>query len=627
MCGIAGKIINPAIEPEPAATSAAQLRAIRQRGPDSDGSQVIDCYGRRVHLVHSRLSVIDLSDRSQQPMHDPVSGWWLVYNGEIYNYLEVRAELQAQGWSFKSNGDTEVLLKAWAQWGVKALDRLNGMFAFAAFHPDRGELWLVRDRFGVKPLAWGRLPQGGIVFSSSVASVARDIGSEIDTQYCARGVRYKVYETAGAGAPFNDVRTVPAGNWVRFTLSRSDLESCQGQWYDLNASVAAVSQSLMRYSDDEMLQQCRTLLESAVSLRLRSDVPVAVSLSGGLDSSTVASLARRGVEQLHGFTYGSPGAPCSEGPEVRKFSDATGVRVTYVWPDFDKKSLSDALERTLAFQEAPFASLSVVAQNEVYRAVREANFKVLLGGQGGDELFAGYRKFFVVAMREAVNQRNAWSMVSLLVSFGMMLIHEAGQARMYWQNVDRYRKNVAKDFRLLDWEPITENLWGTQEMTLSNRQIEDVQTWSLPTLLRYEDRNSMGYGVESRLPFMDYRLMELALALPTRLKIRDGYGKWALRKLVAGSVPDFVRMNRKKRGFDVTQAWIKEGIGERLRSMIFDHRCVLSGHLRRGGNLDKLLSDQALATDSTLLNEALMLAWLAKPIRDYATTPAGTRFG
>lgn len=619
MCGIAGKITRPTANVCPSKAPPEEFYSIEARGPDSYGTEVIKCHGHEVSLIHSRLSIIDLSELARQPMHDPTSGWWVVYNGEIYNYLEVRTELKGLGWSFQSSGDTEVLLKAWAQWGVDALPRFNGMFAFAAFHLGLGELWLVRDRFGVKPLAWGRLPEGGITFSSSVAGVARQVRGKVDIDYCARGVRYKVYETASSGSPFSNVHAVPAGSWIKIKVSDAGLNVVDGRWYDLDAAVTVCSASMMFSSDDELIQRCRELLESAVRLRLRSDVPVAVSLSGGLDSSAVASLASTDVKKLRGFTYGSPHASLSEGPDVRKFSEECGVDVTYVWPQFTKKALSDALDRTMAFQEAPFSGLSLIAQNEVYRTARQASFKVLLGGQGGDESFAGYRKFFIVAIREAVTNRNPWNTVRLVYSFALMLLHEARHAHHYWENIGRYRShhrgNAIQEFRLLNWRPDAQNLWGSRETTLAGRQIDDVRQWSLPTLLRYEDRNSMGYGVESRLPFMDYRLLELALALPTRLKISNGYGKWALRRIAADAVPDSIRLNRRKRGFDVTQEWVRGGIGESLRSKIFDHRSALSEHLRPDADLDRLLSDTALAGDGNLLNEALMLGWLSQPVR------------
>ncbi|MEN3365915.1 MAG: hypothetical protein V7606_3189 [Burkholderiales bacterium] len=622
MCGILGKIDRSPGDIYKYDALLNAFRAIKSRGPDSHGSETFNCFGHSISLIHSRLSIIDPSKLGHQPMQDQVSGWWITYNGEIYNYVEVREELMELGWTFRSSSDTEVLLKAWAQWGIDALRRFNGMFALAAFHPGSGQLWMVRDRFGVKPLAWARLPDDGIVFSSSVAGVADRVSNEIDVDYCARGLHYKVFETAGSGSPFKNVRTVPPGGWVKVQLSEGETRITEGTWYDLERAVAAREHSVARMSDQELLEQCNHVLRDAVLLRLRSDVPVAVSLSGGLDSATVASLAAGHEARLRGFTYGSPLAAASEGPVVDHFATMHGIDVTYVWPHFDERALAEALERTMTFQEAPFSALSLVAQNEVYRHARRESFKVLLGGQGGDEIFAGYRKFFLVALREARQASETGNVVRFLYSLGLMLAHEASNAREYWQHLHRYRDNSGPGFRLLDWQPAAEDLWGGADLSLSGRQIQDIQKWSLPTLLRYEDRNSMGYGVESRLPFMDYRLVELALALPARLKIHNGYGKWALRKITAGVVPDTIRLSRKKRGFDVTQDWVEKGIGAAVRSLVFDHRSALSGYLQSGVDLDGLLSDAALARDGNLLDEALMLAWLVQPVRLPARTAA-----
>ncbi|HJV81842.1 asparagine synthase (glutamine-hydrolyzing) [Noviherbaspirillum sp.] len=611
MCGIAGKIRKGAARADE--MLSADLPAILRRGPDSRDAKAFACRGHTIGLAHSRLSVIDLSELGNQPMHDPVSDWWIAYNGEIYNYVELRDDLQRIGWTFRSGSDSEVVLKAWAQWGLDVLPRFNGMFAFAALHCPSGQLWLVRDRFGVKPLCWGRMPDGGITFSSSVAGVAAQAGDEVDLEYCARGVRYKVFETAQSGSPFRHVRSVPPGGWIRFQVSDSAVAIEEGRWYDLKSAVDACGQAILRSSHDELVDRCRHLLESAVRLRLRSDVPVAVSLSGGLDSSTIAALASRKVKKLAGFTYGSPSAAASEGPQVQEFARMLNIDVHYVWPESSAATLGAALERTMAWQEAPFSGLSPIAQNEVFRAVRMAGYKVLLGGQGADEVFAGYRKFFIVALREALHARQPTSILRLLYSFGLMLMHEGSHVRLYWENRHRYWGKTGGSFRLLDWKPPSENLLGSPGLTA--RQIDDVQQWSLPTLLRYEDRNSMGYGVESRLPFMDYRLVELALALPAGLKVRKGFGKWTLREASAQAVPDFIRLNRLKRGFDVTQAWLSEGMGASLRAQIFDQRAALSSHLRPDADLDRLLSDASLAADSNLLCEALMLAWLAKPVR------------
>lgn len=597
------------------AAMAAAFCFIDGRGPDARGSRHAPCFGHSVMFAHSRLSIIELSALGAQPMVDEESGWWVVFNGEIYNYLEIREEMRGTGQAFLGGSDTEVLLRAWVLWGLDALHRFNGMFAFAAFNQKTGEVWLVRDRFGVKPLVWGHCPNGDITFGSSVAAIAEQVGSEIDAAYCARGVRYKAYETAQSGSPFKNVKTVPAGCWIKFRLSHKCIDVTEGRWYSLKKAVAARLGAMAQIGDADLLEECRELFESAVKLRLRSDVPVAVSLSAGLDSASIACVMSRYLTQMRAFSFGSPSDSASEGPGTQALANTTGIDVTYVWPQFSRQDLCDVLEKTMAFQEAPFSGLSPIAQNEVFRAVSGAGFKVLLGGQGSDEIFAGYRKFFIMALREALLQREAKSALRLIYSLGLVLVHEAGQARMYWQNLDRYKGGKTTAFRLLDWEASAENLWGDAHMSLSDRQIEDIEHWSMPTLLRYEDRNSMGYGIETRLPFMDYRLIEFALALPTRMKIANGYGKWALRSMAEGLVPDSIRLNRKKRGFDVTPDWVSQGIGASLRARIFENSTALCGALKLGGHLDSLLSDASLSQHPDLLDEALLLAWLVKPTR------------
>jgi asparagine synthase (glutamine-hydrolysing) len=616
MCGVLG-LIRPIRLDTQASNEfiSLGLEAISPRGPD--GSAVVHdhCADFEVILAHSRLSIIDLSDHGRQPMQEESSGWSITYNGEIYNYLEIREDLRALGWSFHGQSDTEVLLKAWIQWGLDSLRRLNGMFAFAIFSRKTGEMWLVRDRFGVKPLLWGRSHDGSLGFSSSVAAVARFLHAEVDLEYCARGLRYRAFEVPGSEAPFKGVNAVPPGGWLKIQISSTGLDISDGRWYDLKQGVERTTLLIEACSDEDVLQKCEELLRDAVQVRLRSDVPVAVSLSGGLDSSTIAAIASRHVPLLNGFTYGSPTAAQSEGPVVAEFAQVVGITAQYIWPEHTAAGLDTLLERVLGCQEAPFPGLSVLAQNEVFRIVREAGFKVLLGGQGGDETFAGYRKFFVVAARDALNRHDVVGSLRLLYCLGLMLWHEAGQARTYWHALSRYRNKSAFAFNLLDWAPPDANLWGGASCTLADRQIDDIQQWSVPSLLRYEDRNSMGHGVESRLPFMDYRLVELALALPARLKIAKGYGKWALRHVTDSVVPDVVRLNRKKRGFDVTQSWIEGGIGASLRARIQDHQSALSPYLKRGLHYETLLSDDAFKRNPNLLDEALMLAWLAEPVR------------
>ena len=587
--------------------------AIARRGPDGTGEARLDCYGFKVAIGHSRLSIFDLSSQGSQPMREPESDWCITFNGAIYNYVELKSTLQSLGWKFNGTSDTEVLLKAWAQWGVDALPRLNGMFAFCVFNQRRGEMWLVRDRFGVKPLLWSQ-SEHGVLFSSSVTAIAESIAADVDINYCSRAVRYRVFETPGSEAPFDDVLAVPAGSWIKFQLRSDTIERHTGRWYSLGEAVSETIERLCDASDEALLSDCCDLLEDAVKIRLRSDAPLAVSLSGGVDSTTVAAHASRGMSNLKGFTYGSPEAIESEGPDVDLFTKFANLSCEYIWPTLGEKELDALLERAFTFHEAPFGGLSTLAHNEVLKVVRQRGFKVLLGGQGGDEGFAGYRKFFVVAARDAKKSGNLIDIAAATYSLGRMLLAELSQAKDYWQMRRRYINPSEASFKLLSWEPQPINLFGEQT-SLRERQEMDILQYSLPSLLRMEDRNSMGYGLETRLPFMDYRLLELALALPTRLKISRGYGKWALRHMAKGYIPDQIRLRRQKRGFDTRQGWIAKGLGNSLRSRILDNRSALAPHLKQIKGLDDTLSLEALTQDSALVDEALMLAWLVNPIR------------
>lgn len=616
MCGIYGKFsLNKYVGAERCHFFESAIHFITTRGPDGGGIEQFTFADFFIDLAHTRLSIIDTSSRASQPMLDESCDWAITYNGEIFNYIEIREELRGLGWFFRTESDTEVLLKAWAQWGVDALPRLNGMFAFAVVHRQTGEMWLVRDRFGVKPLLWASTQDGGVVFSSSVAAVAESIQAVVNTDYCAFGLRYKAFEMPEGQTAFQKVKSLAPGGWMHVQMVDATVSLREGRWYDLAQEVARKGDAIAGMADEQLLDQCLHTLQDAVRLRMRSDVPLAFSLSGGLDSSTVAAMAVNMASDLHGFTYGSATADQSEGPVVARFTQLTGITPHFIWPALDAAGLDALLERTLTCQEAPFPGLSVMAQNEVFRTVRSNGFKVLLGGQGGDEIFAGYRKFFVVATREALHSRDLGQAGSLLYSLGLMLIHEAGAAGMYWRALGRYNNKGNGDFSLLDWVPAYANLWGALGGSLVDRQIEDVHRWSIPTLLRYEDRNSMGHGVESRLPFMDYRLVELALALPTRLKIKNGFGKWAVRQITESVVPDFVRLNRKKRGFDVTQSWIDDGLGAILRERIDGNKNALAAYLKKGLDIDRDLSDTVLKNNTNILDEAIMLTWLANPIR------------
>jgi asparagine synthase (glutamine-hydrolysing) len=613
MCGITGAVEFSGLNQLNFKYGGELHNYIASRGPDFYGYEVADIKEWKVTFGHSRLAIIDLTAASNQPMISDDGRYMLTFNGEIYNYKEIKEELITLGFLFATEGDTEVLLKAWEAWGQKCLSKFNGMFAFGILDKQCQELFLVRDRFGVKPLLYGYLDKGQLLFSSSIAAVAKQVGEEVDLEYCSNGIRYGFFEGNKDASPFKKVKYVMPGSILKFTLGDS-LTVEEQVWYSLENEVDKRVVELLNYSEEELIEKGKILIQNATSLRLSSDVPLAVSLSGGVDSSSIAAIAKLEVNNLVGFCYGSPKNKKSEGPIVDNFVKEKGIDIHYIHPEYSSKELGDLLDRTFAAQEAPFFGLSVLAQHEVYKEVHQQGFKVLLGGQGGDEIFAGYRKFFLIALQNAWDKKNIIDSLSYLHSFGILLLQGIGDYKLYWQQRDRYIKKTGKDLSFLNELPSSSvDLLG--HTTLRKRQISDVQNYSIPSLLRYEDRNSMSFSIESRLPLMDYRLVEFAIALQDRMKIKQGYGKWALREMMVHNVPSYILKSRVKRGFDVTQNWICNGVGDRIRANLLDNKNKVKDYVSDLDKLENNLKDENLNYNSSLLYEAMLLNFLVEPIK------------
>ncbi|KYH05492.1 hypothetical protein A1704_10325 [Chryseobacterium cucumeris] len=611
MCGITGAIEFKRSQYLNFEEGSDLHNYIRRRGPDYYGVEKIEYEGWSVTLAHSRLAIIDLSEASNQPMISHDDRYTITFNGEIYNYQEIREELISNGFKFRTTGDTEVLLRAWECWGEGCLDKLNGMFVFGLFDKIKGEFYLVRDRFGVKPLIYTFF-DGQLLFSSSIASVAKQINQEIDLEYCSSGIRFGFFEGYEDRTPFKNVKYLMPGSLMKCTLD-GELKIETKSWYSLEEQVAKKRKELESLSSDELISQGKALLESSTKIRLRSDVPLAISLSGGVDSSSIAAITAKEVNHLMAFSYGAPDHPKSEGPTINKFAKDKNINVEYIHHSYTAQEMGNIYDQTMEAQESPFLGLSIIAQHEVYKQVKERNIKVLLGGQGGDEIFAGYRKFFVVALKKAIEKKEILPGLQYFHSLALMLIFETKQIKTYWNEKNRYLKTTGKDTSFLDCLPnISLNLF--ENTSLSKRQISDIQKYSIPSLLRYEDRNSMYFSIESRLPFMDYRLVEFALALPDLLKIKYGYGKWILREMMKKDVPGYILKNRLKRGFDVTQNWVNDGVGERIQSNILENKNKVKDFVSDISRLEDSLTIKNL-NNSNILNEAIMLDFLIDPIK------------
>lgn len=546
MCGIGG-IVGPAAAEETLLVRMAGRMA--HRGPDSQGIW----QDGRAGFAFRRLAIIDLDHRSDQPLH--LGPWHLVFNGEIYNYRELREELQGLGHSFVTEGDGEVLLHAWAEWEDAALERLNGMFALAVWHDERAELVCARDPFGEKPLYWAKAA-GCVVFASEVAALLAAfpeltaVRQDTVAPYLGLGNTPAIDHSF-----FANIDQLPAAHLMRVREGQ-----IQAQRYWRPQPVEVPADYLGAAS------QLRELLVDSIRLRLRSDVPVGTSLSGGIDSSAVVALAARlaGDHGRHAFTARFPGFVRDEWQYAQMVAQSAGVTQHHeVLPTADEL-LAD-LQDLVRDQGEPFGGPSIYAQWRVMRAAREAGVTVLLDGQGADELFGGYPSALGWALRSQGVGAMARGLFSRTERPSLMLAMEGGRIRAPMLLVSAVRRRhtspyvsaavretVARLPRLL---PPVEGF----RTPLARELLRQTFETSLPDLLRYADRSSMAHSREVRLPFLDRRVAEFALSLPAEFIYRDGVTKAVLRKAVEGIVPPEVLARRDKVGFEPPEdAWFSQ---------------------------------------------------------------------
>jgi asparagine synthase (glutamine-hydrolysing) len=614
MCGISGA----ATRRGGAALRPLVERIVRyqtHRGPDAEGIQEVAGDGFRLVLGHNRLSIIDLAANANQPMASADGSLLLVFNGEIYNYKELRAELAAAGRTFRTVSDTEVLLQAFQHWGEGAFDRFLGMFAFALYDSSRQRLLLVRDRFGVKPIYYWCDGQT-LAFASTPGIIADHAGLAPDLEYVTRGISFKYYEDEGDTAPFVGLHAVPPSHYVEVNLAAVRLSPAARRYYHFEDRARERAAAFDRGDGGEAQAELAALLDSACALRLRSDVPVGLSISGGLDSSSIAAVTAAQGAPLKGFSFGRPGDDWSEGPLVAELAASIGMPVSYVWPE-GPDALEQLFHNTLRAQGAPFPHTSQMAQYAVFAQAKREGITVLLGGQGGDEAFMGYRKYFLFALQEIRRGRRFAELPGFATNVAALLPALASRAGLFWSERHRYTGRSAGLGSRLNLPALTRTPPPVMAagQTIRDRQMLDITRYSLPSLLRYEDRNSMASSIESRLPFLDHRLLEFGVALPTNAKLRNGYGKHLLRTAMKGRVPDSIRLSRDKRGFDTRQEdWIRAGLGDVIRSLLQADRSVVQDLMGTDVAIDEAFSDQALVAEPQALKEAISLIWLANPL-------------
>lgn len=607
MCGIGGVFDVRGVTPHLGALRRA-TRAISHRGPDGEGFGVFDVSARRavhvglhgelpdaageatVALGHRRLAIIDLSAAGLQPMANEDRQLWLVFNGEIYNFVELRAELESAGHTFGSHTDSEVILHAYEEWGEACVHRFVGMWAFAILDLRERRLFCSRDRFGIKPFHY-TWRAGRFAFGSEIKQLLEFgfVDRAADERVVHDFLRYEAVD-AGARTFFDGVRRLPQGHNLRVPLDGSEPEVVC--YYRPTVSPAGPM------TTEEAAAEFARLLRQSVGLHLRSDVDVGSCLSGGLDSAAIVCLMQsilddasggRGARQ-HTFSAVFDEPEANEAEYAREVIRATGVEAHWTTPS--PVDLLADLDRLVWHQEEPFGSTSIFAQWSVFKLIHEAGVKVVLDGQGADEQLGGYvslahpyfaelaaRRQYVRLMRETLAHARLQGRPWRPLLPGRL----GGAIRRLTRHASVAMSRPPSDWLASGFEdrihPDSEFLEALQDRPygerahLSNALHQFTFRYNLPALLRYEDRNSMAFSVESRVPYLDHRLVEFAFSLPSSMKIRDGWTKRVMRDALRGVIPETIRQRARKMGFATPEAtWQRDALRPLVSGALADER-------------------------------------------------------
>lgn len=590
MCGIAG-IWNRSGGPVTQPRIEAMTEILAHRGPDRQNVRLLGDIG----LGHRRLSIIDLSTAADQPMCLPDKSVWLTYNGEIHNYLELRQELESCGTRFVTESDTEVILWAYKVWGEECFDRFNGMWAMAIWEPHQRRLTLSRDRFGIKPLHYS-VANDRIAFASEAKAILTACPNEASVNWQA------AYEFMGGGWPqadettfFANIKSVPPAHNLIFNENR---EVRHRYWRFEPGSVCV---------DEAAPERLLELLDDAVRLRLRSDVPVGVCLSGGLDSSTIARLMSRRVSEAfecYSLQYRDPRIDESHYAEMVA-NDSGQYRMNWVHPRTDE--FVETVEKIVWHYDAPSAIRGKYPKWYVMEKAGPKS-KVLLEGHGADEILGGYGHFVLPYLLDTLLERSTAGLPRRVASLARAMRHisdvQGGLIKTLLQSSKSLiKQRVAPDgwpWQRMMTEEVrrryvapnagrTRSAWFYAKAARRLPSRFDSALWfelttaGLPESLHAEDATSMAFGIESRVPFLDHRIVEYCLSLPFHQKLRKGWTKWPLREAGSGLVPEKVRWRRTKKGYPgAYTTWMTEPHTlPLLRDIVVDGPAVEAGFLDR----------------------------------------------
>lgn len=618
MCGI-GVLVSPPRGPAlTGATVRAFLGAVRHRGPDDEGYALLDGAGAlhafggddtpaevyrsglpgnptrsihdgevsaRVAMGHRRLSIVDRSPSGHQPMVSPDGRYVIVYNGEVYNFAALRRALQAEGREFRTPSDTEVVLKAFVHWGPSCLRRFNGDFAFAIYDREARRLFAARDRFAVRPIYLCALADGTFAIASEIKQLTTlpafrpVLNAQRAYDFLNWGLTDHTEETLFVG-----VRQLRGGELIDCSVDQLTTMPTPERWYDLVPAKVSTGY-------DDAVQDVRDLFFDSVGLRMHADVPVGTALSGGIDSSSIVCAVNHLLRTSGGARPQSTFSSCSE---IRRFDErhhidevvqATGVDAHYTYPTVEQ--LFAHLDALTWHQDEPYSSTSIFAEWDVYRLVSTTPVRVTLDGHGADELFGGYHTFYGPRLLESLAKARLRDFARELR--GMQKLHRYGPPE-----VASFLLNTALPDRALqlartaagkipqtgewfshDQFPVDKDAptaaYFREAMSVAGYSRSMLAATGLPLQLHWADRDSMAHGVESRVPFLDHRLVEYVLGCPARFKIRGGTTKAILRAAMRPYLPLHTARRVDKMGFVTAEEhWVQHDAPERFRREIDD---------------------------------------------------------
>lgn len=549
MCGIVGFTNSNNIFSEDHIDK--MLFEINHRGPDNTSSY----YAGNVGLGHVRLSIIDLSEISNQPM--VYKQYTIVFNGEIYNYLELKEELQRLGHTFHTNGDTEVILHAFEEWGEECQSRFRGMWAFVIYDSQKKEFFGSRDRFGIKPLYY-KIIKGEIAFSSEIKpllileSKKPKPNMEVISSYIVTSLINYNNETF-----FLDIYQLEGGTFFIYNLLNKELNI--KRYYDL--------QKQLNNKRKSTFTDIKKILDKSLELHIRSDVPIGTCLSGGIDSSTVTSVVSEMTKdnKIYSVTAKSESKRSDESHFAKIVADYTGVEWEVVEPNYEY--FKNNIEECLYYQEEPVGSPSILMQYAVMQKAKELNIKVMMDGQGGDESFLGYERFYTFLLSGLLKRGNIFSFLKTyiqIVKNSKLTTLQLFKQYIYFNKIDIRVKHLSSRHKTMKKkykEYAFENLinLGYGKLDLEEMQVLELTKTNLPALLKYEDRNSMLASIEARVPFVDHEVIECAVKLSAEEKVSNGYTKYSLRKYSEKYLPVEISWRRDKKGFDApNEIWLAQ---------------------------------------------------------------------